>query len=279
MSFKNILVHLAAAETDGPALRAAAVLARQHQARLTGLHAYSLDWALLAATGEYINPHTLDAILAEGRRTAANKAAQIQAQFERVLLEEAVPGAWRSVEGAVEVVLVQQARLADLAVFGLGAAGGMEAELAETVLFQSGQPVLLVPQAPSRPFDPRRILVGWSNTRESARAIRDALPLLRQAEAVRVLSIATEADAMEPASAQAEAMARHLALHGVKASGAAGPAQSGAVQDALLNASADFGAGLLVIGGYGHGRLREMVLGGVTRSLFRGATLPVLLSH
>jgi len=277
MAFKDILVHLAEPGAGNPALTAAASLAQRHDAHLTALHVYSLDWPLLMASNAYMDPATVQRIMDEGERAALEKAGSIQKDFEQVLRSENIRGEWRQVQGPVHESVTRHACYADIVVFGRPADGSMETRVAEAVLFASGRPILLMSPEPRSAFTAERILVGWNGSREAARAIGDAMPLLRMARSVQVLTAQSE-DGAE-AIVSAEDMSRHLARHGVPVSASTTTLSGVAAQDVLLDTASDFGADLLVIGGYGHGRLLEMVLGGVTRSMFRHATLPVLFSH
>ena len=140
-------------------------------------------------------------------------------------------------------------------------------------------PVLVVPYAGRYETVGRRVLIGWSATREAARAVSDAMPLLAAAEIVTVLTI----DAREGTDAHGELpgadISLHLARHGVKAEIERTVSAGIPAGDVLLSRAADLGADLLVIGAYGHSRVRELLLGGVTRSILQSMTLPVLMSH
>ncbi|MFC7554334.1 universal stress protein [Pseudoroseomonas wenyumeiae] len=280
MSLKDILVYLPSAETAPGILNAAISLARRHGAHLAALHVYDLEWPMMAAVDGYVGPATWQLVIDEAEQATRAKAAQIRKKFEEVTQHENIQAEWRLVEGIVGAVLVQHARYADVTILGRSGQNGTEADLAEEVLFDSGRPVLLLPLSPPRDFTARRVLIGWDERREAARAVGDALPLIRAAEAVQILSVFTQAVEQESCQVQTEDIARHLARHGATVS--ASTTMTGGdlkVEDVLLNAAADLGTELLVVGGYGHGRMREMVLGGVTRSLLQGSTIPVLLSH
>ncbi len=119
------------------------------------------------------------------------------------------------------------------------------------------------------------MLVAWNGTREAARATHDALPFLTQADKVVVLGVSASGEDHIPGAD----LSTHLARHGVSVEIHNREANDVSVGDAILNAASDYGADLLVIGAYGHSRLRELVLGGVTRHLLRHMTIPVLMSH
>ena len=146
----------------------------------------------------------------------------------------------------------------------------------QEILFQSGGPVLFIPYTHKGPFEPSRIGIAWDGSRLAGRAVRDAAPFLAHAHAVTVISI-NETD--EPSIASAETLAGHLARHGVTASIERMTADHADVQPSILSITADTGLDLIIMGGYGHSRLQERILGGVTRGMLRSMTVPTLISH
>jgi nucleotide-binding universal stress UspA family protein len=165
-------------------------------------------------------------------------------------------------------------RLSDLTVVarpGAEEEGGLSTTF-DAALFDSGRPVLLVPAMPAAGLG--SVAVAWDRSREATRAVGAALPLLTAAEKVVILA------AREPGSeAEPSELAAYLALHGVAARTWAFTPGSGSLGEALLEEAAKAEADLLVMGAYGHSRLREMVLGGVTRAILGDAAIPVLLMH
>ena len=153
----------------------------------------------------------------------------------------------------------------------------MEEIIAETTLFESGRPMIMVPYIQKAPLKLDNVMVCWDGSRPAARAIADAMPLLAKAGSVEIVIITNERgkqDEIEGAD-----MGQHLARHGLKVDVHRMTGGSIDVADALLSHVADSGADFMVMGGYGHSRLREFVLGGVTHSIFRSMTVPALLSH
>ena len=154
-----------------------------------------------------------------------------------------------------------------------------ERERVETVVLHSARPTLILPHA--RRFEPigGRVLIAWDDSREAARAVSDALPLLRGAEEVRLASWG-EADGSDPYALQAQLdrVQRWLARHGVDARVQL-EGETAAIAEALLARAADWGSDLIVMGAYGHARWTERMLGGATRGLLRSMTVPVLMSH
>ena len=143
----------------------------------------------------------------------------------------------------------------------------------------SGRPVLAVPYAGDFPVVGERVLVAWNASREAARAVNDALPLLAQAKMVTVLAVNPRFGIRGHGDVPAADIALHLARHGVKAEAAHTASGDIADSQALLSYAADISADLIVAGAYGHSRAREVIFGGMTRTLLREMTVPVLFSH
>ena len=146
----------------------------------------------------------------------------------------------------------------------------------QEILFQSGGPVLFVPYTHKGPIEPRRIGIAWDGSRLAARALRDAAPFLARAHAITIISIN---EAEEPADASAATLAAHLARHGLTAQIERSSAAHADIQPTILSIAADAGLDLIVMGGYGHSRMQERILGGVTRGMLQSMTVPTLMSH
>jgi nucleotide-binding universal stress UspA family protein len=183
------------------------------------------------------------------------------------------------VEGTTREILALHGRYADLLVLSQDDPESDNAGLLEAVVFDSGRPVLAIPFAGNFKSVGKRVLVGWNASREASRALHDALPLISKAETVTVF-LANPKHGLDGHGEEPGAdIARHLARHGMKAEVAKAIADDVPDSALLLNHASDMGADLLVMGAYGHSRLREFILGGMTRSLLREMTVPVLLSH
>ena len=282
MPLKDILVHLDATPRCATRLQLAVALARQHDAHLIGLHVMEpLVPAMVLADGGG-GGLLLGDLIDQLQAQALGAAAPIEAGFRETLRREAILGEWRLVEGALPNVLALHARYADLAVVGQRDPGepAPNAGLAiEQVLFAAGRPVLVVPHAGNFESLGRRVLVGWNASREAARAVADALPILAAAENVTVLAVNPDAG-LDPQGGEPGAdIALHLARHGVTAKVEHATAPTTPDAEVLLNKASELAADLIVVGAYGNSRLREMVLGGVTRTLLQRMTVPVLMSR
>jgi len=181
--------------------------------------------------------------------------------------------------GGAATLFAQIARRFDLAVVGQAQReGGASDELmVEGALFESGRPLVVVPYIQKRGLTLERVLACWDGGRTAARAIGDALPFLERAKAVDIVIVAEErkgGDEINGAN-----MSEHLARHGVTANVKRIAKGDLAIEDVLLSYAADSGADFMVMGGYGHSRLREFILGGVTRGILGSMTVPVMMSH
>jgi nucleotide-binding universal stress UspA family protein len=146
----------------------------------------------------------------------------------------------------------------------------------QEILFQSGGPVLFIPHTHKGPFEPKRIGIAWDGSRLAARALRDAASFLSRAHAITIISIN---EAQEPSDAAATTLVAHLARHGLTAQIERASAVHADIQPTMLSIAADAGLDLIVMGGYGHSRFQERILGGVTRGMLQSMTVPTLMAH
>jgi nucleotide-binding universal stress UspA family protein len=215
------------------------------------------------------------------REENAKSAKAAIARFEQQTKAAGVDAETRildaSVAGAADL-FARIARRYDLAVVGQAHPDGGASEelLIEGALFESGRPVVIVPYIQKSPLKLEHVLVCWDGSRPSTRAVADALPFLERSKAIEIVVVTGErkSDALRGTN-----MRRHLARHGIKVEiKRINPGTVG-VQAAILDYAAESGADFMVMGGYGHSRLREFILGGVTRSILKSMTVPVLMSH
>jgi len=275
MALKNILVHVT--DTDQAARRvdAALDLAMRHDAHLTGLGIEpSVDLPI------YLAPEIPEEILRDIRDHHRASAARAHGRFEAAAKRAGWSdrGSWLTERGDPVDLVALHARYADLTVVGQASPPDKpngEPSLAHDLVLRSGRPVLVVPYTGTQRPIGERIVVAWNGSREAARAVGDAMPILERAATVDVLSIEPEGLGDEPGAD----IALHLARHGIRATAKRSVANAIDAGDVLLNFVADTGADLIVMGAYGHSRMREIVLGGVTRSVLDHLTVPALLSH
>jgi nucleotide-binding universal stress UspA family protein len=142
-----------------------------------------------------------------------------------------------------------------------------------------GRPVLIVPHDARTETVGKNVLIAWNETREAARAVGDALPMLRTADAVTVVSVSSTGDSDARGNAMAANLVRHLARHEIRAKASHLVATDADPGDLILSQAEDLGCDLIVMGGYGHSRTRELILGGVTRGVLQYMPVPVFMSH
>jgi nucleotide-binding universal stress UspA family protein len=180
--------------------------------------------------------------------------------------------------GGAATLFAQVARRFDISVVGQAQReqGATDELIIEGALFESGRPVIVVPYIQKSGLTLERVLVCWDGGRTAARAVADAMPFLTRAKAVDLVIVAEERKNDEVTGVR---MSEHLARHGASVSVKRIAKGDLSVQDAILSYAADSSADFMVMGGYGHSRLREFILGGVTRSILNSMTVPVLMSH
>ncbi len=282
MAYKTVLVHC----NDKTRMRRLLGPALDVAARF-GAHLVGLSIAppiVVVPAGMPGSPDTI--VLDEHCKAYRRDNPEMKAAFEAAAHARGVETTWREAETegvtAADVAL-RYARVADLIVAGQTDTdwpGSPHLDIADRLVLESGRPVLIVPNTGPRPSVGTRIAVAWNGGREAARAAFDALPLLRHAGDVKLVSIGPQPDGEQPAGAALADLRATLARHGVACDviESVQPPHTNAGK-ALLALSAEQGADLLVMGCYGHSRLREFVFGGATKHVLGHMTLPVLMSH
>ena len=275
--FRDIVVNLSVRKGSKAVGDYAVSVAETLGAHLTGV-AIAFVPSIPGASLGYLPIETIEAQQRENEMaaedavdhfTAASAKAGVAA--ERRVLRTGFPAAAEQFS--------RIARRFDLAIVGQlePDVNSVEAAIAESTLFDSGRPIVIVPYIQKAPLTLERVMVCWDGSRAAARAIADAMPLLERAGSVQVVIVTSERgkyDQIEGAD-----MGLHLARHGVKVEVTRIARGKIDVADALLSHAADCSADFMVMGGYGHSRLREFVLGGVTRSMLHSMVVPTLMSH
>ena len=273
---KTILVHVDASPRSAVRLRMARALATRHGAHVTALYAVTpaaLEHPLSVMEGAAVVVPLLQQLDEDRRREA-------RARFDREQSGQ-LSVAWvEDCRTPLAPNVAERSLASDLLVLGQHdpddlQQAGVPADFATTVLVSGGRPALVVPHAGEFPDDVRQVLVAWKPTPEAARALHAALPLLSRAQRVHVAA-APGLLAADDRLGLFHWFSAHGLAERVQSHAAPPDAQAG---EGLLSLAADVDADLLVMGCYGHGRLREFVLGGASRTVLQGMTLPVLMSH
>jgi nucleotide-binding universal stress UspA family protein len=280
MTIKDMLVHVDGSKSAAGRFAAAIDLAQASAAHVTGL-CLAVEPPVPATILGVMPPELLTSQRAAIREQAEAAASQFRLAVERAGL----PCECRIVQvadfDAVEV-FVRHARHADLVIVGQADPAEftpLGSRFPADAVMGSGRPALVVPYTGPAPTLGQRALVAWDGGREATRAVNDALPILERARSVIVLSVNPDASDNGARREPGADISLHLARHGVRVTAARTIARDISVGDAILADIADNSIDLLVMGAYGHSRLRELVLGGVTRHLLQHMTVPVLMSH
>lgn len=275
MSYATLMVHMELGHPNIGLLKITAELAERFQAGVVGIAARQ-PMQMVYGDG-YVSGDLFEQDRDEIVKELNAAEAEFRAELEgRVAFVE-----WRSAQMYAYLAdyLASEARCADLVLTGVGTGDFLDASRAVNtgeLIMQTGRPVLIVPtSATTLKLD--HVLVGWKDTREARHAASNALPLLKQAEQVSIVEIAAEEDLAE-ARRHVIDVVSWLQRHHVKAEGSA-LLSNGDDTNALYEIGQDKGADVVVAGAYGHSRLREWVLGGVTRDLLLSANRCSLVSH
>jgi nucleotide-binding universal stress UspA family protein len=273
---KDIVVNLDLGAHD-PAGNFAVSVTGAFNAHLLGV-AFVYDPIIPGAVMGSIPPQFIESQRADNEKTALNAIARFEQAAKRAGVSYESLRINASIGGAADR-LGRMARRFDLAIVGQPERNKTAAAevVDEGVLFESGRPVIFVPYIQKADLKLDRVMVCWDGSRAAARAVADAMPFLHQAKQVEIVMVAGKPD--KDRDIPGADLGQHFARHGLKVTVKRVTAPDIDVGSTILSYAADSNADMIVMGGYGHSRLREFILGGVTRSILEQMTAPVLMSH
>ena len=287
MALKDLLVYVDPTEESLARTRLAADLASRHGSRLTAL--YAREWSdeqrhesSVAEMG-LVTAKQMNTLHRRIEASIDETMEPVRSALDALGRQYGLTTEWRSVAGSPSVVAPQHARYADLCIVGHGAKTDPNPDqysFSETLLFRTGRPVLFTPSA--RPFETlgRRIVVAWNSSRPASRSVSDALPLIERAEQTTVVTVDSADFIGKHGGLPAERIVEHLKRHGASTDLIQlENVPAWAIADQLQNSAVELGADLLVTGAFGHPRLWEKILGGVTRGLLDRMRLPIFMSY
>lgn len=279
MNYKNILVHLDHSKGCRNRLDVAFELAREFEAQLLGLFIVPIYMVPI-----YVEAQISTDLLTEVTEKALARARESVDQYQQWATEAGVNLQATVVEGQYIPLLREHSKYIDLMILGQDNPEDPDNTsygLADELLFEGACACLVVPHSGTPAAPGKKVLLTWNASRQSARALREAMPLLKRAETVVVLSSEPDSGVSEYADGHphAQALLNLLASHGIEAlsSGISDPDLKPSV--AIAQQAAKMDADVIVMGAYGHTRLREIILGGVTRDLLKRAPTCLLLAH
>ncbi|MBX9460410.1 MAG: universal stress protein [Brevundimonas sp.] len=277
MTYANLLVAVDEGPESDSRLELACDLANAFNARLTGLCAESIAPPLYdplmggAMVGELLTLY---------RDAAEAGVEKARARFFEIVRARDVDAEWRGEVGIPDEALSRAARAADLVIVGgRNTRAPYHAPDAADVLMNCGRPVLVTP--PTRVRNPvgEPALIAWKDCREARLAVAGAIPLLQRAQGVTLYAVRADEEEAEPTGQELADVVRYLARHDIAAEPVFALGGDTPAGRQILNESLARGAGLIVAGGYGHARLREWALGGVTRDLLEDSPVCLCLAH
>lgn len=277
MTYKTILMHCNDNRRMKALLAPTLAIASKFQSHVVGLSV--VPPVRLTATGAFEGPPIIMDAHCELYR---QEVPAMRGQFEEAMAAKPITAEWRDTDAgpfSVGDVVLEHGRTADLIVASQTDDGWPASEwldAAGRLAVESGRPVLIIPNGRASAQIGNRILVAWNGRREAARAVFDALPLLKQATATKVVYIGENDDSKQPIGPE---ICSALVRHGVKADKTETVTTPAGVGPALMAQAEAFDADLMVMGCYGHSRLREFVLGGASRHFLQKMRIPVLMSH
>lgn len=279
MAYKTILVHCDASRSVGARIDMAVGLAERYQAHLVGLHARPPFQPPAFTEGSY----PMDLFFREHDAAVKASAATASTAFAKAVKGKEISSEWHSVDGHADRLLTLHARYADLTIVGQNDPDAtnppVPAGLPETVALATGRGTLVVPHVGAARAPGSNVLLCWNASRESARAATEALPLLKSASDVTILIVEPRTSDAGHGAVPGADVATWLSRHGVRVTVQRDVAADGDVGSVILSRAMDHGSDLIVMGIYGHSRLRELVLGGASRTLLGSMTVPVLMAH
>ena len=274
MSIKTILVHVNSDNENNTQINAAIEIALKYEAHLCGLYVIQ-RLNLPTYAGAYIPSGVLQA----HEQAEQDLAKKVQAEFNSRVEKAGCSSEWHCVQGYSDQQINSFGRYADLIVIAQTQEHSMlsnEISVEDHVLIDSARPILFVPYIGAGSSIGKRILVAFNGSREAVRAITDAMPFLQGAEQVEVICVSKSEAQDEDSLAN---ICKFLKHHNVQAKANHVVSKDISVADTLLSRASDHDIDLIVMGAYGHSRLREYIFGGATHNILNHMTVPVLMSH
>ncbi|HUR43973.1 MAG TPA: universal stress protein [Aestuariivirga sp.] len=280
MSYKTILVSLNETGRLSQVIAAAGLLGRELKAHVSGLYVVPAV-QVYPSVGFEAAPQVF-----EGNRTYfKDNAGRVRTEFEAAMQGERVSFDFRQIDARTPLIAddtIACGRSADVILASAtnpDEITGVERDFVEQLIMGVGRPVIILPATGDTGLSLHEIVIGWDGGREAARAAFDALPLLKAAKKVRVVRASSQKDSTPKGGFPGASLVEALGRHGIATEMQIYPSEGHDAGQALLRCADEFGAGLIVMGAYGHSRLAEFIFGGATRVVLGKLNRPVLMSH
>ena len=279
MAVKDILVICDAGEANDYRIETSLLIAKVFQSHITAIHLTPYPAVSDSSSGF---SKTVDYLASDQKDLAKATAETIKSKFEAKASELKIPYEWMCMDGVNVEFIIDNARYADIVVLpqGYSRLGEESTQRIDDYLsIYIGRPIIVLPDI-KRIFNlPKRIIIAWDESQEATRAVHDALPLLKYAEDIQIISIIKMTEEEKIHAINSDALRRHLSHHGVNTEAIYIDQSEKGIGNTILQSAIEYDADLIVMGAYGDTRLKEIVLGGATRHLLNKTTIPLFLSH
>ncbi len=279
MSIKDIMVICDAGEANDYRVKTALLYAKIYQAHLTGLHL--VPYPIIPVYGGNF-PEAIPYISSEQLEQSKNTENKLRDKFKKNAAEQEIPCDWKVIDGVDVRYIIDNARYTDVVIAPQGYSRYGEdntQKIDDYLSIHLARPLIITPDLKKVFNLPKRVVIAWNESHEAARAVHDALPFLKYAEQIQVVSVAANDADEKKYMIYDDDLRKHLSHHGINVEvKSLDPATKGTGKT-ILESALEYDADLIVMGAYGHTRLKEIILGGATRYLLRHTTIPLFLSH
>jgi nucleotide-binding universal stress UspA family protein len=279
MSIKDIMVICDAGEANDYRVETALLYAKVYQAHLTGLHL--VPYPIIPIYGGNF-PETIPYISSEQLKQSENTANKIRDMFKKKAAEQAVPCDWKEIDGVDVRYIIDNARYTDVVIVPQGYSRYGEdntQKIDDYLSIHLARPLIITPDLKKVFNLPKRVVIAWNESHEAARAVHDALPFLKYAEQIQIISVAANKKEEKKYMIFDNDLRKHLSHHEINVEVKSLDRSTKGTGKTILEGALEYDADIIVMGAYGHTRLKEVILGGATRYLLRHTTIPLFLSH
>ena len=279
MSIKDIMVLCDAGDANDYRVETVLLLAKVYDAHVTGLHL--IPYPIIPVYGGAF-PEAIPYTASDQLDEATNIENKLKSKFIKKASELEVPCEWKTIDGVDVRYIIDNARYTDLVVVPQGYSRYGEEntqKIDDYLSIHLGRPIMVIPDLKKVFNLPKYIIIAWNESHEAARAVHDALPFLQYAERIEVVSVSVTSDEEKAYMIYCDDLRKHLSHHNINVEVVSLEQSAKGTGEAILSSAIEFDADLIVMGAYGHSRLKEIVLGGTTNHLLKHTTIPLFLSH
>lgn len=276
---KDILVLCDAGEANNFRIETALLFAKVYSAHATGM--YLVPYPVIPVYGG-VFPDVVPYTASDQLDKATGIATELENSFRKKAKELNVPCEWKTIDGINLRYIIDNARYADIVVVPQGYSRYGEEntqKFDDYLAIHLGRPLIVIPDLKKVFRLPKKVIIAWDESHEAARAVHDALPLLQYAEYVQVVSVSVSSEEEKAGMIYCDDLRNHLSHHGIDVDAVTINQSNKGTGGTILASALEFDADLIVMGAYGHARIKEMVLGGATSYLLKNTTIPLLLSN